>query len=247
MNAVVESQAPQEPAQAIAAPGATSILQVIERAARDPSVDLEKMERLMLMHERLSARQAEAQYAEALARLQPKLPIIKERGSILNKEGRMQSKYAYWEDIVGVIAPILAEEGFSLSFRIAHPENTIEVTGVLQHRAGHKETTAIRLPSDTSGNKNPVQAVASSVSYGKRYTGGALLNLRTGELDNDGAGGGVELITEKQAIELKAMLEAIGPKAYGNFLKAAKVQALADIPAKNYQTCLNLIKARQKP
>ena len=41
------------------------------------------------------------------------------------------------------------------------------------------------LPLDTSGSKNGVQAVGSTVSYGKRYAICALLNISTGD-DTDG-------------------------------------------------------------
>ena len=46
--------------QPIQQPEAISMLSVIARAAADPSVDLDKMERLMQMHERMQAKQAEA-------------------------------------------------------------------------------------------------------------------------------------------------------------------------------------------
>lgn len=214
---------------------AIALIQVIERAARDPSVDIERMERLLGMHERLVERQAKAAYAAALARLQPKLPIIKERGSIKNNSGAVQSKYAFWEDIVGVITPLLASEGFSLSFRTGNKDGKIQVTGVLTHEQGHSEDTTLDLPADTSGSKNAVQAVASSVSYGKRYTAGALLNLRTGELDDDGRGGGgkEETLSPKQAADLKALLTEHGcdiPK----FLRWGKVNSLEEILAKNF-------------
>src|SRR5690606_16446095 len=55
----------------------------------------------------------------------------------------------------------------------------------LTHKSGHREETTIKLPADPSGNKNAVQAVASSVSYGKRYTAGALLNLTSHAEDDD--------------------------------------------------------------
>jgi hypothetical protein len=215
---------------------ATSLIQVIERAARDPSVDIERMERLLQMHERLVANRARAAYAAALARLQPKLPLIKERGSFKNNSGAVQSKYAYWEDIVGVITPLLAEEGFSLSFRTGNKDNKIQVTGVLTHQEGHHEETTLDLPADTSGSKNAVQAVASSVSYGKRYTAGALLNLRTGELDDDGRGGAsdTEFITESQVADLNALIdEKKGNKA--RLFKYLKISSLAEIPTKNYK------------
>lgn len=220
----------------------TSLIQVIERAARDPSVDLDRMERLLQMHERLVERQAKTAYANALAVLQPTLPIIMERGSIKNTAGAVQSKYALWEDIVGVITPLLAAQGFSLSFRTGNPEGKIRVTGVLTHREGHAEETTLDLPADKSGSKNEVQAVASSVSYGKRYTAGALLNLRTGEPDTDGRSTTIELISEKQVADLDALIsENNGNKP--KLLRYLKLNSLADIPVKNYDYVVNEVRA----
>ncbi|MFC6350511.1 ERF family protein [Stenotrophomonas sp. CW117] len=158
--------------------GAT-ILSVISRAAADPNCDIEKMERLMQMHERIQERQAAADFAADLAEMQDALPSIGERG---NAAGRYT--YALWEDINAAIKPIMKQYGFALSFRTDFSDG-IAVTGVLSHKGGHREETTIKLPADASGNKNAVQAVASSVSYGKRYTAGALLNLTSHGEDDD--------------------------------------------------------------
>lgn len=163
-----------------AQPEAATLLAVISRAASDQNVDIEKMERLMAMHERMEARRSEAEFAEAMATMQDKLPSIGERG---DAAGRY--KFAFWEDINAAIKPILSAHGFALSFRTDFADGMVAVTGVLSHRSGHSERTTIKLPADASGNKNAVQAVASSVSYGKRYTAGALLNLTSHGEDDD--------------------------------------------------------------
>jgi len=157
----------------------TSMLAVISRAASDPSVDMDKMDRLLQMHERMQDRQAAADFAAALADMQDELPSIGERGNAANRY-----TYALWEDINAAIKPVLKRHGFALSFRTSFDDG-IAVTGVLSHRSGHREETTIKLPADSSGNKNAVQAVASSVSYGKRYTAGALLNLTSHGEDDD--------------------------------------------------------------
>lgn len=197
-----------------------TILQVIQRAAADPQCDIEKMERLMSMHERFLAKQAEQQYAEALAMMQQELPVITERGGIKDKGGRIQSTYALWEDINEAIKPILAKHGFALTFRIPRNERGIEVEGVLSHRAGHRETTSILLPADTSGNKNAVQAVASSVSYGKRYTAGALLNFTSCGEDDDGQSAGAKpekLITGIQVKRIEVVVASCSPGVQRKF------------------------------
>lgn len=169
-------------------PQGATLLAVIARAASDPACDIDKMERLMQMHERAEAKRAEAEFATDLAAMQTDLPSISERG---DAAGRY--RYALWEDINAAIKPILSRFGFALSFRTDHSDG-IAVTGVLSHRSGHSERTTIKLPADKSGNKNDVQAVASSVSYGKRYTAGLLLNLTSHGEDDDGfrAGGGAD-------------------------------------------------------
>jgi ERF superfamily len=222
---------------------ATSLLQVIERAARDPSIDIDKMERLLQMQERIVSRQAQVAYADALARLQPRLPRIGERGEIKNNAGGVQSRYALWEDIVEKIVPVMAEEGFSLSFRISMPDKLICVTGVLTHKMGHREETTLPLPADTSGSKNAVQAVASSVSYGKRYTASALLNLRTGELDDDAQS--MNPITDAQVTIIRGLLkEADANEA--EFLKFWKLEALSEIRVFNFKVIVEMLEKRKK-
>ncbi|MBL7231443.1 MAG: single-stranded DNA-binding protein, partial [Pseudomonas sp.] len=122
----------------VAAPAAmdTSIMAVISRAASDPSCDINKLERLMEMHERMQAHSAKQLYDEALAQMQEEMPVIGERGGIKDKNGRIQSTYALWEDINEMIKPVMAKYGFALTFRTPRNERGIEVEGVLSHRAG---------------------------------------------------------------------------------------------------------------
>jgi hypothetical protein len=175
MNAVVRQAKEVVPA---VAEGPT-LLSVISRAASDPQTDVEKLERLMAMYERIEAKRAETAFSDALAEMQDELPSIGERGSAAGRY-----TYALWEDINAAIKPVLKRHGFALSFRTDFADG-IAVTGVLSHSGGHKIETTIKLPPDTSGNKPAVQAVASSVSYGKRYAAGALLNLTSHGEDDD--------------------------------------------------------------
>src|SRR5690625_1239612 len=147
-----------------------SVMAVIERAATNPEVDVDKMEKLLAMHERMQERQAIAAFTEAFSDMQDELPAIEKRG---NANGRYT--FAKWEDINEVVKPILKKHGFTLSFRM-DTINGISVTGVLSHKAGHSEQTTITLQPDTSGNKNAVQSVASRVQYGKRYAAGGWRN-----------------------------------------------------------------------
>jgi hypothetical protein len=184
---------------------ATSLMAVISRAASDPNTDVDKLERLMSLYERITKQQAKAAFTAALAEMQPRLPIIDEKGGIKDRAGNVQSTYAKWDDIAEAIRPLLHEYGFTLTFRVVTTPK-VAVTGVLSHRDGHTDETTMELPVDDSGSKNTVQAVGSSFSYGKRYTAIALLNITSRakqDRDDDGQAGGARGYGEiaKRAIE----------------------------------------------
>lgn len=228
-----------------------ALIAMIERVALNPSIDINKMERLLEMQERILARNAKVAFSAALATMQPELPVIERKGLIKvpARDGKTghETPYALWEDINEAIRPLLSKYGFALSFRIKKSDDRVEVTGVLSHREGHSEETMLSLPMDTTGSKNNVQAIGSSVSYGKRYTAAALLNLTSRGEDDDGKAGGaanVETITEKQVMDIHDMLEATATNP-PRFLAHFKIEALPDLPAGRYDEAVALLKRKQ--
>lgn len=249
---------PQEEAVPVAASETAAVLSMIERVARDSTVDISRLERLMEMRERIVAQNAKKAYFAALAEMQPQLPVIGERGEIkINKDDKKPGqRYALWEDINEGIRPVLAEHGFAISFRTNTADGKVSVTGILSHREGHAEETTMQLPVDTSGSKNAVQAVGSSTSYGKRYVAMALLNLTSGNSEDDDGekGGGPPLIDEDQLILLRDGLEAVSPTdkkadidaTIRNFCSFLKVQTLADIPAARFEEAKSVLDQKRK-
>jgi len=163
----------------------SSVLAVISRAATDASVDVDKMERLLAMQERVMAKDAEMAFYSDMAELQNEMPAIRKEGQI--KVGQdVRSRYAKFEHILEATQPLLQKYGFSVSFKSNFIDGQLEISGTLSHRAGHHESTTMRLPFDDSGSKNKVQAIGSSVSYGKRYVYCMLLNVNIADQDDDG-------------------------------------------------------------
>lgn len=219
----------------------TNIMAVISRAAADPACDIDKLERLMAMHERMQARDAQAEFNAAMAAMQSDIPSIAERGAIV-VNGQKRSDYATFEDINDVIKPIMQAHGFAITFKVQNIAAGLSVTGILMHRAGHREETTMLLPLDTSGSKNAVQAVGSSTSYGKRYVMSALLNLTTRGEDDDGyAAVPAAKITDIQVRQLEAMAAKCSKKAQDAFNNLYPV--IADITKTQFDTVLNQLTA----
>src|SRR5688572_2252542 len=70
MNAIVRQD------QLPGMPGPANLLEVISRAASDPNVDADKMDRLWHLHERISARQAEIAFNVAMTACQTEMPAV---------------------------------------------------------------------------------------------------------------------------------------------------------------------------
>ena len=168
------------------------LLAVIERASRDPNTDIDKLERLFALGERIEARRAKQEFVEAKIAMRPELPEITMKGHILIRDKNDANKilqdtpFARFEDIHDAVMPILTRHGFDLSFRNGlAPDGKVRVTTILS-RGGHEEETHFDLPHDASGSKNSVQAVGSSTSYGKRYGTLSILNIKVAGEDDDG-------------------------------------------------------------
>jgi hypothetical protein len=167
----------------------TVLLQVIARAAQDKTIDLDRMERLLVMHERLNARRAEREFTEAMAefKLNPPRIIKSKRVSFTHRDGGGKTEYVHATlgDVCDAAIEGLAKVGISHSWDMEQKDGRVFVTCILTHRGGHSTRTAMNGAPDDSGKKNPVQQVASTVSYLQRYTLLAATGLATQE-DTDG-------------------------------------------------------------
>src|SRR5204863_4077142 len=120
----------------------------------------------------------------AMGRLAPKLPEIDRNG--MSHHG----PFSRLIDCDRAIRPLLGDEGLSQSFDT--DSSSIEKTGKVKiimyvsHALGHQEVRHIELPIDTSGSKNPAQAVISTVSYGRRALTTMFFNLQSKDGDTDG-------------------------------------------------------------
>lgn len=210
---------------------------LIEKLASNPDVSLEKLEAILSMQENQVNKDNVAAFNKAFSALQCELPEIEEKTKGHNY------KYAAFEDINRIVKPILKKHGFALSFRTDHKEKEVAVTAILMHESGHNEQTTIMLPHENSGSKNGVQAVGSTVSYGKRYTMLSILNISTCGEDTDGVGD--MFISEDLVLDLQERLAEVDADIKA-FCKHMKVNSLAQIKNSDYAKALNLINAKKE-
>lgn len=218
-----------------------TLMAVISRAAADPNTDVTKLERLMAMYERITAQSAKAAYAAALATMQGELPIVDEKGL---HEGTKKT-YAKWDDIIEAIRPILSAHGFSYQCDIKQADGKITVTGILSHAAGFSKETSVVLPADKTGQKNDVQAIGSSFSYGMRYAAKALLAIGSRKSDDDdgvAAGNGEvsTVISAEQLKDLRALIEAKNAPIE-RLCKHFIISALPELPSDRFAEAKGLL------
>lgn len=167
------------PSQALAS---VEPITMFERLGADPNVSVDKLERLIAMQERIMDREAESAFNQDFTLMALEIPTIGEKAKT------DKTTYAPLEDIIDVIRPICARFGFSLGFQTEWPtEKTVKVIGILTHKQGHARRSEFLSAADQTGSKNAIQALASTVSYGKRYTTKDLLCIVTRKEDDDGA------------------------------------------------------------
>ena len=147
---------------------------------------VEILDKLLSLQERWDAIQARKAYDAAMAEARAEIkPVIKTRTATFDTRAG-QTSYQY-EDLALVaeaVDPILAKHGLSYTYKSRVEGQTLYVTCIVAHRLGHREETTLPGPFDTSGSKNPIQAIGSSVTYLQRYTLKLALGLAAAKDDD---------------------------------------------------------------
>lgn len=226
--------------------GDGGLVAVIERVAMDPTVPLDRLERLLVMKEKLDAQEARRAFDRAMADAKAEIPVIVKNRRVRydSKDGKSSTDYRH-EDLAGiaeVIDPILGRHGLSYRYRTEQGEGgRITVTCIISHRDGYSEETSLSGSPDQSGQKNNFQAVGSAVTYLQRYTLKAALGLASAH-DDDAKAAGPEtaapaVISPDQFNALFNLTEVIRETGYDVLpvlLEAERIEHLDDLPAARF-------------
>ena len=223
-------------------------MEVISRAASDPATDVDKLERLLGMYERINDKRAEQSYNEAMQAAQEATrPISQDAANTQTK-----SKYASYAKLDGALRPIYTRNGFSISFSTADgaAEGYVRVVCRIAHRGGHAETAHLDMPADGKGAKGgdvmtKTHATMSAVSYARRGLLKMIFNIAEGEDDGNAAGGPGGYVTEDQLEELGRLI-AETKTDLRKFLEYMGVDAIFSIPAKQFSKAKQALESKKK-
>lgn len=204
--------------------------------AIEKGASMEQLEKLMDMQERWEANEARKEYVAALNAFKADPPTVKKNKAASFGGGKTAYEYADLAQVANLIAPALSKYGLSHSWQINQTEANITVTCTLTHVMGHRESVSLSAQADTSGSKNAIQAIASTVTYLERYTLLAITGLAVEGMDND-ADIASETITESQKSHILGIIQRFpNPEEVSErFCKWIGVAGLAAIPAKDFE------------
>lgn len=217
--------------------------------ALNKGVDIERLEKLLSIQQVWEANEARKAYHEAMAAFKADPPDIGKDKRVSFDVGNRTTSYTHASlaNVTEKINRALSQHGLSAGWTTVQNEKGITVTCIITHKMGHSEATSLTAAPDTSGSKNAIQAVGSTVSYLERYTILALTGLATRDMDDDGKGSEAEYIDEKQLSQITDMINSKGVDEAA-FLKYMKAESTDKILAKDFNkatTALKKAKGRQ--
>ncbi|RWL14839.1 MAG: ERF family protein [Mesorhizobium sp.] len=239
-NALVEHDPNEKRREIATAPAGTMTPMEMAYHLIQNGADLGSVKEMLAMSKDLAADQARRAFDAAVADAKSEIPIVGK-----NAEGHNKKRYADFSAYAAALKPILAKHGLSYRFR-SEQTDRITVTCVLSHKEGHSEENSLSGPADSTGSKNAIQAIGSTLTYLQRYTLIQALGLAASE-DDDGQHHGEDddgLITAEQRDILLKLIGETGTDVV-QFCKWAKVEAVADLLSRHYDKALGVLQQRK--
>jgi hypothetical protein len=206
--------------------------------------DLDKLEKLMALQERYEANEARKAFTKALSDFKAVGVSIDKDKHV--KYGNTEYNHATLGNICNIIGSELSKFGLSYRWNTEQNDGKIKVTCVLMHILGHSESVSLESGADSSGSKNAIQAIGSTVSYLQRYTLLAITGTATQEQDDDGESFGLkDIMDEGRLCDCLAGIEAATSKADVAKVYLAAIQESSSLGDQGAMDRLNTAKDAQ--
>lgn len=167
----------------------SGLVAMVERLATRQDVDVEKLQALLTIQERILGKRAETAFSAAMSKAQAEMRRI----AADSNNPQTRSQYASYGAIDRVLRPIYTEHGFSISFDTGESprEDFVRMLAIVAHKDGFSRTYHADIPADGKGAKGgdvmtKTHAFGAATTYGMRYLLKMVFNVAIGEDDTDG-------------------------------------------------------------
>lgn len=199
------------------------------------------------MYERITAKDAERAYDEAMNAAQAEMAPI--RADAANKQ--TNSRYATFVALDKALRPIYTRHGFSLSFDTGDgaPEGHVRVVCHVSHSGGDARHPHIDMPADGKGAKgNDVMtrthATGAAITYGQRYLLKMVFNIAVGDDDDGNAPKAARQMSDPARKALETINAAEGPAALALWKKQEAEKLASQVPPGELQAVIDTYNRR---
>jgi len=204
--------------------------------------DVSQLRELLTIQKDYEANEARKAFHQAMARFKENAPVVTKDKT----NSQYNSKYTSLNNLVNTINPALSKQGLTASWNIEQ-NGTVKVTCKLTHSLGHSEGSSMSADADTSGAKNKIQQIKSTITYLKAVTFESICGLASTDanMDDDGNTASIVPIGDKELGALRDLLISANLKE-GPLCKFFKIDALEDLPKEKYGQAVNAIKSQKE-
>jgi hypothetical protein len=218
------------------------------RLAIERDLDVEKLERLVALRERVMDREAAAAFAAALAGFQRECPPVprSRTGKIVTKSGGSYSyTYADMEQIVRTVSAPAHANGLSWTFDTEDvADNRLRGIATLRHVLGHSITASHTVPVENASGMSPQQKPGAARMYACRIALTNALGLTTTDQDDDGQD---PLDAEPLDAEQVGWIDELLHDLHGDrarFLAALRAETAGDLTRGQWRQILTMLRAK---
>lgn len=193
-------------------------------------VDLDKIEKMLELQERFERNEAKKAYTQAMTDFKSDPPnITKDKYN-----SHYKSRYTSLGNLVNTSLPKMSKCGLSHKWKIDQSD-CITVECIVTHYKGHSESTSMNGPPDSSGSKNSIQQLKSTVTYLKSVTFESIMGLASTDANFDDDGEHSEQKPELSYHDKLAELKSADPEAYKMACEDWQVDSLEDAGTEDTQ------------
>lgn len=244
---VAHEAAPAPVMQAPQTQSAMLMAAILQMSSSGSDVDLDRMERLWTMHERVEAKENEERFDQAMAAARGAVDRILPN----QKNSHTKSEYADMDAINAKLVPALAQHGLHVSARPERPTKDGWVALTLTIKGhGHKQESFIEGPADGAGsggkaNKTGIQAIGSSYTYLMRYAVRLAFNLAAAKDDDGNYGQQAEVMPTDMVNHITDLLIETGTRLSA-FLGNYKVGSIPELTPDQANSGIRLLEHKRE-